>query len=138
MAGPLARTPERPVPVQGAGLSLRPYADSDVADLLLAFADPEHKIDWDQGDAEVGYWVAPWARGVGLAGRAVTAAAAYAFGELSLHRLYLFHAVDNPGSCRVADAAGFPLEGVLRQSYRYRNGEYHDEHLHARLATDPR
>ena len=39
-------------------------------------------------------------------------------------------------SCRVAEIAGFGLEGRLRQSYRYPDGVYHDEHLHARLASD--
>lgn len=31
---------------------------------------------------------------------------------------------------------GFLLEGTLRESYRYADGRFHDEHLHARLATD--
>ena len=44
----------------------------------------------------------------------------------------------NPArTCRVATAAGFALEGVARQSYRYPDGLFHDEHLHARLASDP-
>jgi RimJ/RimL family protein N-acetyltransferase len=95
-----------------------------------------HKLDVEQADAEVGYWVVPWARGRGLAARAVAAAAQFGFSELRLHRLYLFHAVENQGSCRVAEVAGFGLERRLRQSYRYRDGVYHDEHLHARLASD--
>ena len=31
---------------------------------------------------------------------------------------------------------GFTLEGETRSSYRYGDGKLHDEHLHARLATD--
>src|SRR4051794_34760097 len=61
-----------------------------------------HQIDWEQADAEIGYWVAPWARGRGVASAAVAAATDYAFGRLELHRVYLFHAVDNIGSCGVA------------------------------------
>ncbi len=61
---------------------------------------------------------------------------AVAFDELGLHRVYLYHAVENPGSCGVARAAGFVQEGTLRQSYRYADGAYHDEHLHALLSTD--
>ena len=94
------------------------------------------KIDLEQGDAEVGYWVAPWGRGRGVASSAVRAAAAYAFDELGLDRLHLFHAIENPASCGVARKAGFLLEGTLRQSYRYADGRHHDEHLHARLVTD--
>ena len=52
-------------------------------------------------------------------------------------RLELFHAVENAGSCRVAESAGLRLEGVHRSSYRYGDGLLHDEHCHARLADDP-
>ncbi len=95
-----------------------------------------HKIDPEQADAEVGYWVAPWARGQGYATRSVVAASRFAFAQLGLHRLYLFHAVDNRDSCAVARAAGFAHEGTLRESFRYPDGRYYDEHLHARLSGD--
>lgn len=86
---------------------------------------------------QVGYWVLPEARGHGVATRAVHAAARFAFGALGLVRLELFHAVENAGSCRVAESAGLRLEGVHRSSYRYGDGLLHDEHCHARLADDP-
>ncbi|MEO6998135.1 MAG: GNAT family N-acetyltransferase [Terracoccus sp.] len=95
-----------------------------------------HQIDPDQADAEIGYWVAPWARQQGHATRAVVAASRFAFFELGLHRLYLYHAVDNPSSCAVARAAGFAHEGTLRKSFRYADDAYHDEHLHGLLAGD--
>lgn len=96
-----------------------------------------YKIDPDQKDAEIGYWTAPWARRRGYAARAVSLAAKFGFTELGLHRVHLYHAVKNPGSCAVAGAAGFVHEGTLRQSFRYADGAYHDEHLHARLSSDP-
>jgi RimJ/RimL family protein N-acetyltransferase len=71
-----------------------------------------------------------------VAGRALGAVAAFAYSDLDVVRLELYHAVDNAASCRVADKAGFRLEGTLRQSYRYSDGDLHDEHLHARLCTD--
>jgi RimJ/RimL family protein N-acetyltransferase len=95
-----------------------------------------HRIDADQLDAEIGYFVVPSDRGRGYATRAVQAATRYAFGRLSLHRVYLFHAVTNIVSCRVATSAGFRLEGELRLSFRYADGDYHDEHLHAILADE--
>lgn len=95
-----------------------------------------HRIDREQRDAELGYWTAPWARRAGYAAGAVGAATRFAFAVLDLHRVYLYHAVQNAGSCRVAATAGFTHEGTLRQSYRYADGAYHDEHLHARLSTD--
>lgn len=96
-----------------------------------------HKIDPDQRDAEIGYWIVPWARRRGHAARAVRAATDFAFAHLDMHRVQLFHATENVASCGVALAAGFPREGTLRQSFRYADGRYHDEHLHARLKDDP-
>jgi RimJ/RimL family protein N-acetyltransferase len=43
--------------------------------------------------------------------------------------------VENVGSCRVAQRAGFGLEGVMRSSKRFGDGRLHDEHLHAILAA---
>jgi RimJ/RimL family protein N-acetyltransferase len=94
-------------------------------------------IDTGQGSGQVGYWTLPPARGRGVATAALKATCSWAFGQLQLHRIELFHAVDNPASCVVAQRGGFTLEGELRQSYRYHDGVRRDEHLHARLATDP-
>jgi RimJ/RimL family protein N-acetyltransferase len=110
------------------------WALVDDAGLLGSFS--VHRIDRDQDDGEIGYWTAPAARGRGLAARAVQTACRWAFGDLGLHRIQLFHAVDNVASGRVAEKAGFTYEGRLRQSHRYGDGLRHDELLWARLATD--
>jgi RimJ/RimL family protein N-acetyltransferase len=96
-----------------------------------------HQIDRANASAEVGYWLLPKARGRGLATAAVSAVARWAFGSLGLGRLELLHATENFASCGVATRAGFGLEGTLRSSFRYGDGRLHDEHLHARLSTDP-
>ena len=95
-----------------------------------------HHVDLEHENAEVGYWVASQFRGRRLSARGVDVAARFAFETLGFRRLYLYHSVDNPASCRAAERAGFELEGTLRQSYRYADGRFHDEHLHGRLATD--
>jgi RimJ/RimL family protein N-acetyltransferase len=95
-----------------------------------------HKIDADQADAEIGYWIAPWARRQGWATRSLIVASRFGIDRLGLHRVYLYHAVENVASCGVARRARFVLEGTLRQSFRYADGVYHDEHLHAVLASD--
>lgn len=94
-------------------------------------------IDMRNSSAEIGYRVAPWARGKGVATMALMSVADWAFGTLGLTRLQLLHGRENHASCRVAVKAGFALEGELRSSHRYGDGELHDEHLHARLAGDP-
>jgi RimJ/RimL family protein N-acetyltransferase len=96
-----------------------------------------HEIDPEQGDAQIGYWTAPAARGRGVAPLAVDAVCRWAFATLPIDRIELFHAVDNPASRRVAEKAGFTQEGHLRRSYRYGDGAKHDELLWSRLADDP-
>lgn len=91
--------------------------------------------------AVAGYWTAPDARGQGVAPQALDVVARWAFapqraGGLGLHRIILDHALVNTGSCRVAEKAGFRLEGTMRGSFLAHDGSRHDSHLHARLATD--
>jgi RimJ/RimL family protein N-acetyltransferase len=96
-----------------------------------------HKIDLEHSCGELGYRVAPWARGRGIATVAVRTVTDWAFGFLGLTRTQLIHAAENPASCRVAEKAGYLLEGTTRSSYRYGDGKLHDEHIHGRLVTDP-
>lgn len=94
-------------------------------------------IDHDQRDAELGYWLLPHSRGRGVGTTAALAVTRYAFEAMDLRRVQLFHAVENPASCALATRAGFVYEGTHRQSHRYGDGLWHDEHSHARLASDP-
>ena len=96
-----------------------------------------HSIDAVQNDAEIGYWTAAVARGRGVAATAVDAACRWAFASLPVDRVELCHAVENEASGRVAEKAGFTLEGRLRRSYRYGDGVKHDELLWSRLSDDP-
>lgn len=96
------------------------------------------KIDRDQGDAEIGYWTAPAGRGRGVAPAAVRALCRWAFEQLPIERIVLYHAVENPASGRVAAKAGFTQEGRLRQSFRNGDGRRHDELLWGLLRGDLR
>ncbi|MEU1885830.1 GNAT family N-acetyltransferase [Micromonospora rifamycinica] len=109
-------------------------AVADDTDSTLLGSVSVHQIRHD--NAAVGYWTTAPARGRGVAGRALRALTDWAFTHLDLHRIELCHAVANTASCRVAGRAGYRLEGTLRESHRYGDGHRHDEHLHARLATD--
>jgi RimJ/RimL family protein N-acetyltransferase len=82
----------------------------------------------DAGGAEVGYWVAEEARGLGVATAATRLAAAWAFeSHRDLVRLQLRADVENAASNRVAEKAGFTREGVLRaQRYNARLGRRTD------------
>ncbi|MFF5180250.1 GNAT family N-acetyltransferase [Micromonospora sp. NPDC000316] len=63
--------------------------------------------------AEVGYWTAAWARGRGVAPRAVTMLSGWAFDRFpELPHIDLMHQVDNVASCRVALKSGYLLQEV--------------------------
>lgn len=94
-------------------------------------------IDFDQGTAEITYWVLPKHRRNGYATRAVTVVTDWAFNDIGLHRLELTHSTQNAPSCRVAESSGYRLEGTKRLSGRHADG-WHDMHLHALIATDHR
>lgn len=106
------------------------------ADLLVGRA-ALRTIDLAEGWAEVAYWVLPEHRGRGVASSAVDALTDWAFDGLGLHRLELLHSTGNPASCRIASRAGFVAEGVKRSAALHADG-WHDMHLHALLADDPR
>ena len=71
----------------------------------------------DHARAEVGYWVAPWARSAGVAGRALSLISGWALGPLGLARLDLYASVSNAASLRVAERCGFVREGTLRKAW---------------------
>jgi RimJ/RimL family protein N-acetyltransferase len=96
-----------------------------------------HSIDRLANEAQVGYWTAPAARGRGVAALATDAVCRWGFSTLPIDRIELCHAVENVASGRVAEKAGFTLEGRLRRSYRYGDGVKHDELLWSRLSDDP-
>lgn len=73
-----------------------------------------YEVRLDQGVAALGYWLAPEARGRGVATHAVRLLAQWVFAELGLARLELTCSPDNEASQRVAERCGFVREGVLR------------------------
>lgn len=92
-------------------------------------------IDLTGGSAEIVYWILPAARGGGVVVEATKRVSEWALNDLGLHRLRLCHSVANPASCRVADKAGFALEGTMRSALLHADG-WHDEHLHALVQGD--
>jgi len=72
------------------------------------------KLDVDQHEGEIGYVIAPSARGRGVATRAVGLLTGWGFDELGLQRIELRIDARNEASERVAARAGYEREGVLR------------------------
>jgi [ribosomal protein S5]-alanine N-acetyltransferase len=95
-------------------------------------------IDVNLGTGSVGYWLLPEGRGRGIATSALRRTTPVVFRRLEWHRIELYHAVENKRSCGVARRSGYVAEGVMRSAMRYpADGRWSDEHLHARLVTDP-
>lgn len=95
-------------------------------------------IDTDDLVAKIGYRVLPTARGRGVARQMVDAVTRWAFESRDLMRVQLEHSVHNAASCRVAEAAGFVLEGTARSAYAVPGTTSREDcHIHGRLPTDP-
>lgn len=92
------------------------------------------RTDWTDGRAEIGYWIAPWARRKGYAVEATRGVSAYAF-EKGMHRMELLVAVGNTASQGVAAKAGFTREGVLSEAMRVGSGHV-DAVLFSLLASE--
>jgi RimJ/RimL family protein N-acetyltransferase len=106
--------------------------DEDGSFLGLALAP---RIEREARTAELGYVVAPAARGRGVATEALRRLTEWAFGELGMLRLELLISVENGASKRVAGRCGYVCEGVLR-SLHVKQGVHEDTEVWSRLATD--
>src|SRR3954468_11977059 len=107
------------------------HRDDRFLGVALAFG-----IDRAEGEAELGYMVAPDARGRGVATAMLRALSEWAFAEAGVQRARLVIDVDNPASLRVAERAGYVREGVMR-SVNFKNGRRIDAWLLSRLPSAP-
>lgn len=93
------------------------------------------RIEREARTAELGYIVAPSARGRGVATTALRLLTEWAFAELGALRLELLVGVENHASKRVAERNGYRLEGVLRSLY-FKQDLREDTELWSRLPGD--
>jgi RimJ/RimL family protein N-acetyltransferase len=94
------------------------------------------QIDRETRTAELGYVVAPTARGRGVGTEALRQLTDWAFAEVGMLRLELMISVENGGSKKVAERCGYVREGVLRSAY-FKQDLREDTEIWSRLATDP-
>ena len=81
--------------------------------------------DWNEEDvAQIGYWIAPGARGRGYAPRAAILLTRWLFDE-GAARVFLTVVAGNEGSVAVARRAGFVYEGTMR-AHSVWQGERYD------------
>jgi RimJ/RimL family protein N-acetyltransferase len=99
--------------------------------LALAFA-----IDHEGRELELGYVVAPPARGRGVASEALRLLTEWAARELDPLRIELQISADNSASKRVAERAGYVYEGT-RRSVHFKQGIRQDMEVWSRIPGDP-
>ena len=75
-----------------------------------------HRIDWEVPKFEIGYWVRTRFAGQGYMTEAVGGITAFAFDRLGARRVEIRCDSLNRRSARVAERAGFCLEGELRNA----------------------
>jgi RimJ/RimL family protein N-acetyltransferase len=92
-------------------------------------------LDDPGAEGEIGYLVAAEARGQGIAGRSVALLTRWGFDELGLERIELRIDTDNVASARVAERAGYRLDGVLRSKH-FKEGLRTDLGIWSRLRSD--
>jgi RimJ/RimL family protein N-acetyltransferase len=92
-------------------------------------------IDRETRTLELGYVVAPAARGRGVATAALRLLTDWAFAEAGAERIELLISVENGVSKRVAERCGYVREGVKRSAY-FKQGRREDTELWSRLETD--
>jgi RimJ/RimL family protein N-acetyltransferase len=91
----------------------------------------------DDGVGEIGYWIRADARGDGTMTRALVLLARWALDEEGLARVQLRADVENTASRRVAEKAGFRLEGILRSAHwNARLGRRQDWAIYSLLPDD--
>lgn len=93
-----------------------------------------HGFDWGNRSAQIGYWLAPDARGRGIVTRAAEALVAHGFGPLEIHRLEIRCVVENRQSRAVAERLAFTPEGTLGEAYLL-HGVFRDIALYAATAS---
>ena len=107
---------------------------ADGVDVGLALAP---SIEREAASAELGYLIAPQARGRGHATTALRLLSDWAFDELDLIRLELLIGTENIASQTVARRAGYTLEGTLRSTH-LKQGIREDTQIWSLLRSDER
>ncbi|HSC91859.1 MAG TPA: GNAT family N-acetyltransferase [Gaiellaceae bacterium] len=110
------------------------FAIVDAAGAVLGLALAPH-IEREEATVELGYVVAPAARGRGVATAALRLLTDWALGELGARRVELRIGVANEASKRVAERCGYTREGVLRSLY-LKPGVREDTEIWSRLPDD--
>jgi RimJ/RimL family protein N-acetyltransferase len=88
------------------------------------------------GAYEIGYWIDRRYAGQGLATHVAGALTKAAFEFGGVHRMNIHMQVGNLASERVTERLGYKREGLLRQFFMLKEGQYADIHVFSMLRED--
>lgn len=105
-----------------AAESSRQQESGDGVHLIVADADTDaflgaigvHNVNRPQGRCDIGYFLAPEARGRGVMAGAVRLLGEWVFASLAVERIEITVEPANAPSRTVAERAGYTFEGILR------------------------
>jgi RimJ/RimL family protein N-acetyltransferase len=101
------------LPAMAASGRLMPMIATDARTSVAIGGGTLHHLDAERAIVEIGYWVLPPARRMGVATRIARLLARHAF-ALGVERVAAYVNVGNVASERVLERAGFTREGVVR------------------------
>lgn len=74
-----------------------------------------HTFQWKHRRCEIGFWITPAARGLGLARDAIERTLEWAFADLAIERIEMATTTDNAPTRQIAARIGFAEEGIQRK-----------------------
>ncbi len=95
-----------------------------------------HRIDWESGKFEIGYWRRTRYMGQGYVTEAVNGVTDFAFKHLHANRVEIRCDADNLRSAAVARRCGFLLEGILRHDSLSVAGELRSTMVFSKLSAN--
>lgn len=95
-----------------------------------------HRMDWDSGYFEIGYYVRTSEAGKGYATESTNALLRYAFSALGAKKVGICHHDGNDASRRVIEKLGFQKTGHMADDATLNDGTRVGRHWYARYDTD--
>jgi Acetyltransferases, including N-acetylases of ribosomal proteins len=92
-----------------------------------------HRMDWQARKFEIGYWARTSYAGQGYIAEAVEAITNFAIHQLEANRIEIRCDARNKRSAKVAEHAGYTLEGVLRNHKRANDGSLRDTMIFSKV-----
>jgi RimJ/RimL family protein N-acetyltransferase len=124
--------------LRSATVTLRPFPGSDadaIFDVAISSVDLA-EVNVHAASGEIGYWLAPAARGAGMMIEAIQVLSGWALTSDGLNRIEFRVDPEEEPSMRLMERLGAVREGLLCQLYRDRAGVFRDKAVYSFIRGD--